>query len=152
LRRSQTTRHLQQRKRVPARLDKQTLQDRVIQTGGQHGLEQAPRIASVQALDLRLRQSGERVAEVAGREQQCDLLGHQAASYEHKRPRRRAIEPLRVIDYTQQRPLLGRLGHQTEDRQPDQKRVRGLPSAQTESDGECVALGRREAFIELEDR
>ena len=152
LRRRQPAGHLQQRKRISARLNNQPLHDRVIQTSRQHGLQQRPRIATVQALDPHLRQSGERVAQLARREQQRDLFRQQAASYEHKRARRRTIEPLRVIDGTQQRPLFGGLGHQTENRQPDQERVRGPPTAQTESDSKRVALGGGEALIQLEDR
>ena len=112
----------------------------------QDGLQQRPRIAMPQGPDVELRKARERVAQLARREHERDLLRQQAASHERKRPRRRAIEPLRVIDNTQERPLLGGLGQQAEDRQSDQERIRGRPGAESERDGKRVALGLREAL------
>jgi hypothetical protein len=57
-----------------------------------------------------------------------------------------------VIDDTQERSLLSRVGQQTEDRQADQKRIRDLPRTQSERDRNCVALGLRETLHELEYR
>ena len=82
-----------------------------------------------QGLDVKLRQSGERVAQLSCREHERDLLRQQAASHERERPRRRTIEPLRVIDDTEERPLLRGLGQQAEDRQSDQERIRALARA-----------------------
>ena len=152
LRRGQPARHLQQRERVSARLDNETIHDRVIQTSRQYRLEQGPRIATVQPLDMDRGQPGERVAHLARREEQRDLLGQQAASHEHERARRGTIEPLRVVNGTHERPLFGGLRQQTEDRQSNQERARRLPSAHTESDGKRVALGRRQTLVQLEDR
>ena len=61
------------------------------------------------------------------RDDQCDLLGQEAPSYERKGARRGTIEPLRVVDDTEQRSLLGDLRQQAEDRQSDEKGVRGRP-------------------------
>ena len=80
-----------------------------------------------QRQDVKLRQSRERVARLARREHERDLLRQQAAGHERERARRRTIEPLRVIDNTQERSLLGGLGQQAEDRQPDQERSRSRP-------------------------
>jgi hypothetical protein len=62
-----------------------------------------------QGPDVQLREACERLAQLARREHQRDPLRQQAASHEPKRPRRRPIQPLRVIDNAQQRPLLGGL-------------------------------------------
>jgi hypothetical protein len=100
-------------------------------------------------------QSGERVAELSCREHDRDPLCQQAAGNEREHPLGLAIEPLRVIDRTEQRPLLGRLRQQPKHRQPDQERVRGrvggTPS-QSEGDGTGLALGLRKAFHEVEHR
>ena len=47
-------------------------------------------------------------------------LRQEAASHECERARRRTIEPLRVIDDAEERPLLGGLGQEPEHRQSDQ--------------------------------
>ena len=99
-----------------------------------------------QGLDVELRQSRERVAQLPRREHERDLLRQQAAGHERKHPRRRTIEPLRVVDDTQQRLLLGSLGQQAEDRQSDQERVRSRPGTEPERDAERIALGTREAL------
>ena len=75
---------------------------------GQDGLQQRPRITTPQGLDAKLRQSREHVAQLTSREHERDLLRQQAAGHERKRPRRRTIEPLRVIDDAQQRLLLAK--------------------------------------------
>ena len=53
---------------------------------------------------------------------------------------------------TKQRPLLGGLRQQAEDRQSDEERIRRLPGAEPERDGERVALRIREALHEFEAR
>src|SRR5262249_18946302 len=62
------------------------------------------------------------------------------------------IQPLRVVDNTQERPPLGGLRQQAEDRQSDQEWVWSRPGAESEGDGERVALRRREALDQLEER
>ena len=101
---------------------------------------------------MKLRQSGERVAQLASREHERDLLRQQAAGHERQRARRRTIEPLRVIDDTQERPLLRSLRQQAEDRQSDQERIRRRPVTQPERDAERVALGIRQTLRSVEDR
>jgi len=59
---------------------------------------------------------------------------------------------LRVVDDGEQRPVLGRLGHQAEDREPDQERVRRLPGAEPERHGERLALRIRQPLHEVEHR
>ena len=143
LRRRQPARQLQQRERIPARLDDDPLEHALIQPSRQDRLQQRPRIAMPQGLDVELRQAGERVAQLARREHERDPLRQQAAGHERERSRRRTIEPLRVIDDTEERPLLRGLGQQAENRQSDEERIRSLPSAEPERDAQRLALGLR---------
>ena len=128
------------------------IQHALVQRSGQDRLQQRPRIAMPQRLDAKLRQSRERVAQLASREHERDPLRQQAAGHERERARRRTIEPLRVIDDTQERPLLGSLGQQAEDRQSDQERIRSRSGAQPEGDAKRVALGIRQTLRSVEDR
>ena len=73
---------------------------------------------------MELRQTRERLAQLACSEHERDPLRQQPASHERKGPRRRAVEPMGVIDETQERLLLGGVGQQAEDRQSDQERIR----------------------------
>ena len=139
--RRQPARQLQQSERVPARLDNDPIQHALIQRSGQDRLQQRPRITTPQGLDAKLRQSRERVAQLASREHERDLLRQQATGHERERARRRTVEPLRVIDDTSERPLLRSLGQQAEGRQSDQERIRRLSGTQPEGDAERVALG-----------
>ena len=65
---------------------------------------------------MEVRQAGERVAQLASREHKRDLLRQQTARYKRQGPRGRAIEPLRVVNETQQWLLLGGLGQKAEGR------------------------------------
>ena len=125
------------------RLQNDPIQHVLIQGSGQDGLQQRPRITMPQRLDAKLRQSRERVAHLTSREHERDLLRQQAAGHERERACRRAIEPLRVIDDTQQRPLLRSLGQQAEGGQSDQERIRSLSGTQPEGDAKRIALGIR---------
>ena len=88
----------------------------------------------------------ERVARLAGRENDRDPLGQQAAGDERERARRRAVEPLRVVDDAQERLLLDSLRQQAEDGQPDQERVRSRSGAEPEGYVERIALGIRQTL------
>ena len=81
-----------------------------------------------------------------------DLLRQQAASHERQRPRRRLVQPLGVIDNSEERPLLGRLGQQAEDRQSNQERIRRRPCAESEHDAERLVLRRRETVQKVKER
>ena len=90
---------------------------------------------------MKLRQSREQVARLPRGEHEHDLLRQQAASHERERPRRRMVQPLRVIDNSQQRPLLGRLGQQAEDRQSKQERIRrGVGGVRNQSERDAKRL------------
>jgi hypothetical protein len=104
--------------------------------------------------DVKLRQPRERVARLARCEHERDPLPQQAASHERERPRRRTIEPLRVVDDAQERPVLRSLGQQAEDRQPDQERIRrgvGGVRNQSERDAKRLVLRLRETVQEVQE-
>jgi hypothetical protein len=96
----------------------------------------------------------ERVVDLAGGEHERDPLRQQAASDERKGPRRRMIQPMRVINNSQQRPLLSRLRQQAEDRQSDQERIRRGPRNESERDAKRLALRLRlrQTVQKLEER
>jgi hypothetical protein len=62
------------------------------------------------------------------------------------------IQPLRVIDDTQQRTLLGRLREQAQHRQPDEKPIRDFTVAQPEHDLHGVPLRRRQRVKPVKKR
>ena len=64
---------------------------------------------------------------LAGGEQQDDALGVEAAGDELQRVRRPGVEPVRVVDEAQHRPLLGELGQQRQTGGVDEEAL--LPSA-----------------------
>jgi pimeloyl-ACP methyl ester carboxylesterase len=56
------------------------------------------------------------------------------------------IQPLRVIDHAQQRPVLRHLRQERQDRQSDQEPVRRGSRAQPERDSQRVALRTRQTL------
>ena len=59
---------------------------------------------------------------------------------------------MRIINNSEERPLLGCFGQHAEDRQSYQEPIRCGPRTESERDAQCVALGRREAQHNLEER
>jgi hypothetical protein len=99
---------------------------------------------------MQLRQPRQRHADVARGNDDRDPLRHESPSDERERLRRRAIEPLGVIDDAEDGLLLGRLGDESQDGESDEIRVRGIPGAQSEGDGKRLALRVRQALPEFE--
>jgi hypothetical protein len=62
------------------------------------------------------------------------------------------VQPLCVIDNSQERPLLGRLGQQAENGQTNQERIRRGARDQSERDGKRLVLGLRETVRKVEER
>ena len=124
----------------------------LVQPRCEDGLQQRTCIPAAQRFDAELREAGQSTARVARPEGERDPLRQQAARHERERSGRCAVEPLRVVDHTQQRLRLGRFGEETENREPDEKRARRRPAAESEGDAERVPLRIREPLEELEDR
>ena len=81
-----------------------------------------------------------------------DPLSEQTASDKGQRQRRSPIQPLCIIDDTQQRTLLRRYGEQTQHRQPDEKSVRRGPVAQPEHGLQRATLRSRQLLDAIEQR
>ena len=113
-----------------------------IQGAGHVGQQQRASIAVAEWPDRQGRQPGENV--IAGPRPRGahdrDLLGEQAAGNEPQDLRRGVVEPLRVVDDTGQRLLLGDLGEQRQRGQPDQEPVGRSAGAAAEHRRERVAL------------
>ena len=69
-----------------------------------------------------------------------DRLGHQAARDEGQCLHRHLVEPLGVVDDTEQGLAVRGGGHQAEHREPDQEPVRGRPDAAAEGHRQRFAL------------
>jgi hypothetical protein len=119
---------------------------------GKTDLQQRPRITTTQGLNVKRRQTGECAVQHSGGKRERDLLRQETARDKGPGSARTPIEPLRVINDTYERLLLGGLGEQAEDRKSDQKRVRRGPGTQSERDAERVVLGLREALEKLDER
>ena len=118
-----------------------------------HRAQQRPRIAITQTLDQRAPAVPASVlARLARREHQRDRLRQQPARHERQRLRRGPIQPLRVIDDTDKRPLLGRLRQQAQHRQPDQKPIRRVPRTQPERHAERLPLRTGKPVQAIEHR
>ena len=85
-------------------------------------------------------------------EDQPDRLGPQTTRHERQRLRRGRVEPLRVVDEADQRPLLGHVGQQAEDGQADEEPIRGIAVAQTERGAERFALRAGKALHAIQGR
>ena len=105
------------------------LQHALVEPRRKDRLEQRPRISTAERLDVKLGEAGERVNRLPRREDDRDLLGQEAAGDERKHPRGCTVEPLRVVDDTEEWLLLGGLRQQVEDGEPDEERVRRPPGA-----------------------
>ena len=88
---------------------------------------------------MKRRKTPEDDVDLAGGERERDLLRQQTARHERKRARRRVVQPVRVINHGEEWLLLGGLGQQAEDRQPDQERIRRRPRTQSKRDAKRLA-------------
>ena len=121
--RSQSPRQFQQRQRVAVSLGEDLIAHPRIERSSQRRIQQRSRVCLLQPLDPQLRQPRQLAARYPDREDHANRFRHQTARNEPKDLRRGAIEPLLVIDQTHKRLLLGDLGQQAQDPQPDQKPV-----------------------------
>ena len=118
------------------------------------GLQQRLRFVVGQPSDHELRQTLEMAlaGRLAHREHQPDRLRAQTARHERQHLRRRAVEPLRIVDDADQRPVLGRVRQQAQDRQADEEAIRGVAVAQAERGAERLALRVGEAVQAIDER
>ena len=83
---------------------------------------------------------------------QRDRLRQHPPRDKHKRLRRRAIKPLRIINHTHKRPLLGRVRQQAQHRQPHQKPIRRVPHTQPKRHPQRIPLRDRKAVQAIQQR
>ena len=107
LRRRQAARQLEQRQRIPARLGDDPVADSLIQLEPHRRAQQRAGVAVAHAAHLQLGHVLKLLARLARGEHDPDRLRQQATGDKRQRQRRSLIQPLRVIDDTQQRTLLG---------------------------------------------
>ena len=135
-------RELQQRQRVAAGLGDDPVAHALVERTRQHAVQQRLRIDVVQASDGELGEPVEMrlTGRVAHREHEPERLGPEPAGDEGERLRRGAVEPLRVVHHTQQRPVLCRVGEQAQDREADEEPIWSVAAAQAERGAQRVAL------------
>ena len=143
LRRGQPARQLKQGQRIPSRLGDDQLPYPRVQWPGQRRLQQRAGVITSQAPDVQHGEPGQIHARITGREHHADLVGRQAAGREAQRLDRGLIDPLRVIDQTDQGTFPGTRRQQAEHGQPDQEPVRWRPGGHAERGLQRVLLRRR---------
>ena len=152
LRRGQPMRQLEQRQRIPPCLGDDPVPDCLIQFEPHGRAQQRAGVAVAHTLHLQLGHMPKLLARLPGAEHDPDRLRQQATGDEGQRQPRGLIQPLRVIDDTQQRALLGHRREQAQHRQPDEKPIRGCAGAYAEHDLHGLPLRRREPVEPVEQR
>jgi hypothetical protein len=142
LRRGQPPRHFQDRQRIAARLRDEPVTDSLVEPARDDGREQRARVLLGQASERQLREADQLVlvARLADRERDRHGLGQHPSRDESEHLPRCGIEPLGIVDETQQRPLRGNLGQEAERRQGDQEAVGSGTRRQAERDAESGLL------------
>ena len=107
---------------------------------------------SARPADLELWQPGQLAVDRRGsrREDHRHRFRQQAAGHEGQRLRRRAIEPLRVVDHADQRLRAGAIGEQPEHGQGNEEPVRHRSGLQPErrADGLTLRVGKCREMVE----
>ena len=148
----QAPRELEQRQRITACLSDDPVSHPLIQLEVDRRAQQRAGIPIPHANHLQLGHVQKLLAGLARGEHDRNRLRQQATCNKRQGQRRRPIQPLRVIDHTQQRTLLGHLREQTQHRQPDEEPIRGLAASQAEHDLHGLPLRRRKPLQPVEQR
>jgi hypothetical protein len=139
-------RQLEQGQRVAVTLHDDLIANGGIYGAGHVGQQQRASISVAEPADRQLGQPGQNVIaspRPRGADDR-DPLGEQAAGHEPQDLRRGVVEPLRVVDDTGQRLLLGDLSEQGQRGQPHQEPVGRSAGAAAEHRRERVALRTRQ--------
>ena len=140
----QPTRQLQQGQGIALGLGHDEIPDPGVQRPGKRGVEQGPRVLLRQPLHNEFVQPGQLIAWLPGREHQARRIGGEQAGHESQGKRGGMIQPLLVIDHTDQRLLRGYLRQEAEDRQPEQEPIRRRPGTEAECDPQRFLLRHRQ--------
>jgi hypothetical protein len=100
---------------------------------------------------MELRQARERLAKLASRKYECDLLRDEATGHEGQDPGGRAVEPLRVVDGTRNCLLLGGFSEKAKDCEANQESIRRGPGPESERDVKRIVLGLRQSLPEVQE-
>ena len=152
LRHRQSPRQLQQRERVASSLRHDPIADAVVESKRDGRTEKRACVCVTEPENLQLGESGEIGCGDARGEQQPDGLREKPPSHERENPRRYLVQPMRVVDDTEQRTLVCRLREQGQDCQPHEESIRRGAFVQAECNLQGVALRRRESLYGFEQR
>jgi non-heme chloroperoxidase len=147
-------RQLQQGERVAAGLGDDPVSHSLVQPPRKDRVQQRPSLAVRQATDLAFRQTLQlsRGARFAHGEHQSDGLSQQPPRDEGEDLPGELVEPLRVVDQADERPLLGGGRQQSQHCQPDEEAIGWHSGGQAERRAEGVALGTRQVVHAVQHR
>ena len=123
----------------------ESFEDVLVEWARQRRAQERPGVTVAERSDVKLRQPFQRPAYLASREEKGDAIRQESSRHEGQDLLGPSIEPVRVIDDAQQRLLLGSVGQQTQDGEPDEIRVGRRPTAAPEGDLYRLSLGMRVA-------
>ena len=142
----QAPRQIQERERIAARLGDNPIANELIESPRDDGGEQGSGVRLAESLEHQFRQADQLalLARLPHGEDDRHRFCQQPSRDESKHLRRGAVEPLRVIDDTEQLLLLGDFRKQAERGQGDEEPIGGRAGRQAERGAQCVALRCRE--------
>jgi len=153
-RRIERARQLEQGERVPSRQRHELVRHPLGEAGRPLG-EQRLRGCGRQTVDGQLRQPfgrEDRLLRLARGEEQHDSLGMEPTGREHERLGRGVVEPVRVVDDTEEWALAGRTGKQGQRRRGDDEPLGHRPVLQGERGAERARLMSRQLRERVHDR
>jgi hypothetical protein len=138
----QAARQLQQGQRIAARLGDDAVPHTLVERAGDDGVEEFAGLALVQSTYGKLRQVGEDLAGagLADGQDEQNGFGEQSAGNEFQGLGRHPVQPLRVVDQTEQLLVADGPGEQTQGGQADQKPVGRITDLHPERRAQCVPL------------
>ena len=154
LRRRQPSWQLQQGERVAVALGQDAVPDPRVEGAGHRRVEQPSGVAAAQPVHHELREPGQDglLVGLADGEHHGHGLDPQTAGDELQRLRRRPVQPLGVVDDTEQGQFLGDLAEQGEDRQAHQEAVRARRPAAARRPSRARRAAGREPVQPLQVR
>ena len=144
--RAHVPRQLQQGQRIAPGLGDDPLADALVEPAGHGRRQQRSRVLVAEPFEPQLRQARDVavIARLADGEHDRHPLGEQPARHESEHLLRGIVEPLEIVDETQQRLLLGQLREQVSVARPTRKRSGGIARREPERDAQGVLLRRRQ--------
>ena len=130
LRRRQAAGELQQREGIPVCLGDDPVADPLVQPSRERRVQERTRVIVAEAAHLQLLKPYQfpHLVGLTHREDQADRFRQQAAGDEGERQDGRLVQPLGVIDHTDERLLFSDLGQQAEDGKRDEESIRSGPA------------------------